>query len=82
MGKVVRVVCGNCRWHPLGHTVGFALGVCITLLGTTMAINGHVLFDSFPMLLLWDATAYTIHGLGVIPIIGHGERLYQIIVGE
>lgn len=41
------------------------IGVCITLVGSTMATHPIAMIPHF----IWDAIAYTLHGYGAIPVI-------------
>jgi len=63
------------------HLIGFVIGACICLMGSTMALNAHTILETMPMHIphpVWDALAYTIHAFGAIPILSNLEPLWKI----
>jgi hypothetical protein len=65
------------------HVYGVCLGVVLIFGGAHMAVEGPVLLSLLPIHVphtLWEGIAYTLHGFGLIPLVGHGEKFYKRIM--
>lgn len=62
------------------HVIGISVGTALMLTGSTMAVNAHDILKSMPFIphVVWDATAYFLHGFGSLPVMAHVEPLWKI----
>ncbi len=67
-----------CHIKSRKHVAGMVLGTVVCCLGSYLSMNVP---ESIPHW-LWDAGAYSIHGLGLIPICKHAEPFWLIIMGD
>jgi len=73
------------RRHP--HTIRLiglvVVGATITLIGSNMATHTEVLCPLWLPHGVWDAFAYTLHAIGITPVLsGPVEGLWMILTGE
>lgn len=60
------------------HMFAVSFGIAVSLGGSYLACNHYHGCN----IVVWDMLAYSIHGIGLIPICKHVEPLWMIILGE
>lgn len=73
--------------HPnrrhVHHTVAIVLGAGCCVGGSALALNADAVLQVLPVHVphaLYDAFAYTVHAFGAVPVVAHGERLWNLVM--
>ena len=69
------------HWRTARHALAILIGSAIASTGSYLAVNHEIAHHIMPVW-LWDFGAYSIHAIGLGPILAHVEPFWKIIMGR